>query len=116
MTFFKTLIPLITWFANNAVEVSGYNASLHANLRKNFEMKYAGCKLLDFKRTSLEPRLLGRDYYYDMNLGEKLLSYDFAWIGSRNQGFAEEFERANLNLSLVEAQVVCTPFQYLLHI
>ncbi|KAJ9217911.1 hypothetical protein DTO166G4_302 [Paecilomyces variotii] len=105
MTFFKTLIPLITWFANNAVEVSGYNASLHANLRKNFEMKYAGCKLLDFKRTSLEPRLLGRDYYYDMNLGEKLLSYDFAWIGSRNQGFAEEFERANLNLSLVEAQV-----------
>lgn len=105
-TFFKTLIPLVTWFSSNAVEVSGYNASLHSNLRKNFEMKYAGCKLLDFKRTSLEPRLLGREYYYDMNLGKKLLSYDFAWTGSRNQGFAEEFERANLNLSLVEAQVV----------
>ncbi|KAL2006630.1 hypothetical protein VTN00DRAFT_9298 [Thermoascus crustaceus] len=104
-TFFKTLIPLVSWFAKDAVEVAGYNASLHANLKRNFEMKYAGCKLLDFKRTSLEPRSLGRNYYYDMNLGEKLLSFDFAWTGKRNQGFAEEFERANLNLSLVEAQV-----------
>lgn len=105
-TFIKTLIPLVSWFAKDAVEVAGYNASLHANLKRNFEMRYAGCKLLDFKRTSLEPRSLGRNYYYDMNLGKKLLSYDFAWTGTRNQGFAEEFERANLNLSLVEAQVV----------
>lgn len=106
-TFIKTLIPLVSWYAKDAVEVSGYNASLHANLKKNFEMRYSGCKLMDFKRTSLEPRYLGRNYYYDINFGEKLLSYDFAWAGNRSQGFAEEFKRANVNLSLVEAQVVC---------
>ncbi|RAK98623.1 nucleoporin [Aspergillus ibericus CBS 121593] len=103
--FYKTLIPLVSWFAKDAVEVSGYNASLHANLKKNFEMRYAGCKLVDFKRTSLQSRYLGQEYYYDIHLGKKLLSHDFAWTGSRNQGFAEEFQRANLNLSLVEAQV-----------
>lgn len=105
-SFFKTLIPSVSWYSKNAVEVSGYNASLHANLNKNFEMKYPGLSLLDFKRTTLEPRQLGHGYFYDTTLGSKLLGYDFAWNGSRNQGFGEEFERANLNLSLVEAQVV----------
>jgi nuclear pore complex protein Nup188 len=105
-SFFKTLIPLVSWFSENAVDVSGYNASLHANLNKNFEMKYSGCKLHNFKRTPLQTRPLGKDYYYDMHLAGKLLSFDFAWRGKKNQGFAEEFERANLNLSLVEAQVV----------
>jgi hypothetical protein len=39
-------------------------------------------------------------------MGQQLLSYDFAWAGNRKQGFSEEFERANINLSLVEAQMV----------
>lgn len=107
-TFLKRIIPLISWYAKDAVEVSGYNASLHANLKKNFEMRYTGCKLVDFKRTPLRRRSLGPNYCYDVDLGTKLLSYDFAWFGTRNQGFAEEFERANLNLSLVDAQVVST--------
>jgi nuclear pore complex protein Nup188 len=105
LNFYKTLFPLVAWYAKAAVEVSGYNGSLHANLKRNFESRYSGCKLDDFKRTPLLPRSLGREYYYDIQLGKKLLSYDFAWEGSKNQGFAEEFERANLNLSLVEAQV-----------
>ncbi|KAK2764326.1 hypothetical protein FQN54_009018 [Arachnomyces sp. PD_36] len=104
-TLFKTLIPSISWYSKNAVQVSGYNGSLHINLHKNFEMKYPGLSLLNFKRTTLEPRQLGHGYFYDTTLGGKLLGYDFAWTGSRNQGFGEEFERANLNLSLVEAQV-----------
>jgi nuclear pore complex protein Nup188 len=79
---------------------------LHANLKKNFENRYSGCKIDDFKRTFLEARTLGQDYYYDLSMAEKLLSYDFAWAGSRNRGFADEFQRANINLSLVEAQVV----------
>jgi nuclear pore complex protein Nup188 len=105
-SFVKTLIPLVQWYSKDAVEVDAYNASLHANLKKNFEMRYTGCKVIDFKRTPLVPRALGRDYYYDLGMGEKLLSYNFAWSGSRNRGFSEEFERANINLSLVEAQVV----------
>lgn len=104
--FIKTLIPLVQWYAKDAVDVAAYNSSLHSNLKKNFEMRYAGCSINDFKHTPLTNRVLGRDYCYDLELGEKLLSYDFAWAGARNRGFAEEFERANVNLSLVEAQVV----------
>ncbi|PYI21560.1 hypothetical protein BO99DRAFT_472040 [Aspergillus violaceofuscus CBS 115571] len=103
--FYKTMIPLVSWFSKDAVDVSAYNVSLHANLKKNFEMRYPGCKLADFKRSPLQTRSLGPAYFYDVDLGQKLLSYDFAWTGTRNQGFAEEFQRANLNLSLVEAQV-----------
>lgn len=105
-SFVKTLIPLVQWYAKDAVDVAAYNSSLHSNLKKNFEMRYEGCSINNFKRTSLTNRMLGRDYCYDLDLGEKLLSYDFAWAGARNRGFAEEFERANVNLSLVEAQVV----------
>ncbi|CAI7632944.1 unnamed protein product [Penicillium bialowiezense] len=104
-SFIKTLIPLVSWYSKDAVEVSAYNSSLHANLKKNFENRYSGCKIVDFKRTPLETRSLGRDYYYDLGMGDKLLSYDFAWASAKNRGFAEEFERANINLSLVEAQV-----------
>ncbi|KAJ5901955.1 Nucleoporin [Penicillium taxi] len=104
--FVKTLIPLVQWYAKSAVvDVSAYNNSLHTNLKKNFEKRYTGCKIVDFKRTPLQQRILGHDYYYDLGLGEKMLSYDFAWAGTRGQGFSEEFERANINLSLVEAQV-----------
>lgn len=105
-SFIKILIPLVQWYANDAVDVAAYNSSLHSNLKKNFEMRYAGCSINDFKRTSLARRALGREYCYSLEMGAKLLSYDFAWTGTRNQGFAEEFERANMNLSLVEAQVV----------
>ncbi|PGH11133.1 hypothetical protein AJ79_05080 [Helicocarpus griseus UAMH5409] len=103
-SFFKTIIPLISWFADNAVKVDGYNASLHSNLRKNFEMKYSGCKAVSMKRTALTQPALGDNYFYDVDLGTELFGYDFAWKGTR-QGFVEEVKRANLNLSLVEAQM-----------
>lgn len=105
-SFYKTLIPLVSWYAKGAVEVPGYNASLHANLKRNFESRYSGSTLTEFKRTPLQTRSLGREYCYDLHIGSKLLSYDVAWAGKRDQGFAGEFERANINLSLVEAQVV----------
>jgi nuclear pore complex protein Nup188 len=107
MIFFKTLIPLVAWFSKNAVDVDAYNASLHSNLKKNFEMKYPGCKLLDIKRTLLGHAELGSDYFYDLFLGRKLFGYDFAWAGSDHQSLAAEVERANVNLSLVESQMVC---------
>ncbi|KAL2359689.1 hypothetical protein RJZ56_007453 [Blastomyces dermatitidis] len=105
LTFFKTIIPLISWFSDNAVKVDGYNASLHSNLRKNFEMKYHGCKAVAMKRTGLTRPELGENFFFDVKLGSKIFGYDFAWNGSRDQGFVEEVKRANLNLSLVEAQM-----------
>ncbi|KAI1943479.1 hypothetical protein LOZ66_000061 [Ophidiomyces ophidiicola] len=104
-TFFKTLIPLISWYSDNAVEVDGYNASLHANLKRNFEMKYPGCSLFAIKKTSLDRPSFGADFFYDIVLGTKIFGYEFAWVGSRNQGFVDEVKRANENLSLVQAQM-----------
>ncbi|EGE03326.1 nucleoporin [Trichophyton equinum CBS 127.97] len=104
-SFFKTLIPLVTWLSENAVEVDGYNASLHGNLKRNFEMKYRESKISNIKRTALTQPEFGDEYYYDVPMGNKLFGYDFAWIGKRDQGFVEEVKRANLNLSLVEAQM-----------
>ncbi|KAM5442308.1 hypothetical protein MferCBS31731_002683 [Microsporum ferrugineum] len=104
-SFFKTLIPLVSWLSENAVEVDGYNASLHANLKRNFEMKYRESKITNIKRTALVQPEFGEGYYYDVPMGNKLFGYDFAWVGKRDQGFVEEVKRANLNLSLVEAQM-----------
>jgi len=105
-SFAKQLVSKISYFVNNAVKVPSYNASLHGNLRKNFEMRFPGCTLSSFKRTLLTRRQLGEDYFYDIKIAGKMLGFDPAWSGTRGQGFADEFARANLNLSVVEAQVV----------
>ncbi|ODH46240.1 hypothetical protein GX48_07663 [Paracoccidioides brasiliensis] len=105
ISFFKTMIPLISWYSDNGVRVDGYNASLHSNLRKNFEMKYPVTTAGNMKRTMLVRPELGENYFYDVDLGTTFFGYDFAWNGTRRQGFVEEVKRANLNLSLVEAQM-----------
>jgi len=105
-SFTKEILPHLTYLMQNGVAVPTYNVSLHNNLRKNFEAKFPGCRLSHFKRTSLSRPSPGRGFYYDLELASKMLSYDSSWIGKGDQGFAEEFARANVNLSLVEAQVV----------
>ena len=106
LSFAKKLLPQISYLTLNAVSTPSYNASLHSNLRQNFESRYPTCSLANFKRTSLERPLLGNSFYYDLNVATKMLSFDPAWAKGRKQGFREEFVRANLNFSLVESQVV----------
>lgn len=106
-SFAKKLTPKISYFIRNAVSTPCYNASLQGNLRQNFESKFPACSLLNLKRTSLERPLLGDSFFYDLDLANIIFSFNPAWAGRRNQGFAEELVRANLNLSLVESQVVC---------
>jgi nuclear pore complex protein Nup188 len=104
----KKMIPIINWFSNNAVDVSGYNSSLHGNLQKNFTARYP-CRLSNFKRTALTPAAYGDGYFYDVDLGTKLLKSDLSWVGrdrNQDQGFLAEFKRANLNMSLVDSQLV----------
>lgn len=108
MKFIQKLILPIKWYANNAVDVSAYNTSLHANLKKNFAARYKGCQLVNFKRTGLTRRSLGQDYFYDLTIGKKLLDHDSGWTGKTGNGFADELARANVNLSVVEAQIVRT--------
>jgi nuclear pore complex protein Nup188 len=105
-TFAAEVVNDLDYFLRDGVQVSDYNASLHANFARNFAKRYPGCSVDDFKRTLLVPRDLGSQYYYALDFAEAMLSYDAGWAGSRQNGFKREMETANVNLSLVEAEVV----------
>jgi nuclear pore complex protein Nup188 len=108
----KSLVADLDYYIRDGVEVSGYNKSLHNNFAKNFANKYAGCSLDNFKRTVLEPRDLGKNYYYDLDRATDMLSFDPGWHGRKDNGFKNEMELANANLSLVDAQIVsCSRYQ-----
>ncbi len=102
----KDLLSNLSYFARFAVAVPTYNSSLHAQLKLNFEARYPGCTLWDLKRTSLEDRQIGKDYFYDLPLADKMLSLDQAWTGRKNDGLRAEFTHANVNLSMVDSQIV----------
>ena len=105
--FAKNLVPNLTYLIKNAISTLSYNSSLHGNLRRNFEQKYPGCQLLDFKRTNLLQAPLGESFVYNVEFANTTLSYDLAWTGRKgDDGFAGELKRANFNLSIVESQIV----------
>ena len=104
--FAEEVVNDLDYFLRSGVQVSGYNASLHMNFAKNFSSRYAGSSVDDFKRTPLGPRDLGNQYYYALDMAESMLNFDAGWTGSRQNGFRREMETANLNFSLVEAEVV----------
>lgn len=105
--FARELAADLDYYLREGVTVSGYNGSLHANFSKNFSKQYPTFKLESFQRTLLLPRELGQQYYYALDLADKMLIFDPGWIGPRERnGFRDEMEAANLNLSLVDAQVV----------
>ena len=104
--FAAEVVNDLDYFLRDGVQVSSYNSSLHANFAKNFAKRYSGCSVDDFKRTLLVPRDLGSQYYYALDVAEATLSYDAGWAGARHNGFRREMERANLNLSQVQAEVV----------
>lgn len=102
----KKLVTGLDYYLRDGVEVAGYNKSLHTNFSKNFDKKYSGCSLSDFQKTLLEPRQLGASFYYDIDLANRMLSFDPGWLGRKDNGFKFEMELANANLSLVDAQIV----------
>ena len=107
--FHKWIVPHLTYLIKNAISPPSYSTSLHANLKRNFNSKFLGCSLEDFKRTGLSRSQLGDSFFYDLELANRMLAYDLAWTGRKNEGFAEEVRRANVNFSVVEAQVVSLP-------
>ncbi|KAI1811504.1 nucleoporin subcomplex protein binding to Pom34-domain-containing protein [Poronia punctata] len=104
-TFAKELTQDLDYYLRDGVAVSGYNRGLHVNFARNFARQYPSCSLENFKRTLLGPRSLGGDFYYALDYADKILRFDTSWIGPRNTGFRNEMEKANTNLSLVDAQV-----------
>ncbi|KAM3480775.1 hypothetical protein MY8738_004776 [Beauveria namnaoensis] len=101
----KSLVNDLDYYLRDGVEVAGYNKSLHNNFAKNFANKYFGCSVDNFKRTPLEPGHLGPDYYYDLEQADTMLRFDPGWLGRKSNGFKNEMELANTNLSLVDAQI-----------
>ena len=104
-SFARHLLPKLSYLTETAVSTPQYNNSLHSKLRQNFEMRFPTCFLVNFKRTTLKRPLLGNSFYYNMEIADEMLSFDSAWTSRRGPGFADEFKRANINLSLVESQV-----------
>lgn len=105
--FAEELINDIDYYLRGGVTVDGYNSSLHANFAKNFSKQYTGFALENFQRTLLVPRELGKNYYYALDFADNMLMFDSGWAGPRDKnGFKSEMETANLNLSLVDAQIV----------
>ena len=102
----KSLVADVDYYLRDGVEVAGYNKSLHNNFSKNFANKYSGCSLDSFKRTLLVSRELGNNYYYDVEIAEAMLRFDPGWLGRKDNGFKNEMQIANANLSLVDAQIV----------
>ncbi|KAM0719574.1 hypothetical protein Q7P37_003704 [Cladosporium fusiforme] len=97
----KAITSSLKFLSEQAAKVDGYNSSLHANFAKNMPRNLP-CVPADFKRTQANPAPLGDKYFYDVELAGDMLGFEAHWPGK--QGFKEEFDRANINLSLVEAQ------------
>ncbi|KAI1368418.1 nucleoporin subcomplex protein binding to Pom34-domain-containing protein [Xylaria arbuscula] len=104
-SFAKELTQDLDYYLRDGVAVAGYNRGLHVNFARNFSRQYPSCSLENFKRTLLEPKSLGTEFYYALGCADKMLKFDPSWVGPRNSGFRSEMEMANVNLSLVDAQV-----------
>ncbi|KAL1894936.1 hypothetical protein Sste5346_005623 [Sporothrix stenoceras] len=101
--FARDVVQDIDYYIREGVAVGGYNASLHANFQRNFGNRYTGCSLDQFKRSMLQKRDLGPQFYYALDLADRMLSFDAAWSSAK--GFKKEMQTANINLSLVDAQI-----------
>lgn len=101
----KVISSRLSFFKEQGVSIPKYSSSLHVHLKKNFAQKFPGCEVGSFKRV-LGTSTFGHDYYYDLDFAAKLLSKQQAWSGGKDGSFADEFVRANTNLSLVQSQVL----------
>ncbi|KAI1267282.1 nucleoporin subcomplex protein binding to Pom34-domain-containing protein [Xylariaceae sp. FL1019] len=104
-SFAKELTQDLDYYLRDGVGVSGYNRGLHVNFTRNFKQQYPSCSLEHFKRTLLEPKRLGEEFYYALGFADRILRFDSSWVGPKNNGFRSEMQKANTNLSLVDAQV-----------
>ena len=102
----KELASDLDYYLRDGVELAGYNLSLHANFEKNFPAKYFGASPSCFKRTLLQPKELGKNFFYNLDRASEMLRFDPGWLGRKDNGFKAEMEFANANLSLVDAQIV----------
>lgn len=109
-TVLKLVAPKLGFLKEHAVAVNAYNRSLHQRLAENLARKFPQCGLGDFKRSAANAAPYGEAFCYDTELAGVVLGghEQLAWYGDedlRIQAYKSEVERANINLSLVDAQV-----------
>ncbi|KTW26284.1 uncharacterized protein T551_03583 [Pneumocystis jirovecii RU7] len=100
--FKKILLNKLDSYSNYILSISGYRVSLHSNLKKNFERTYPDQSLISFKNSGIiKSPLYGDKYFYNLDITNIIL-------GNNNVSFAylSEMREANLNLSLLDAQVM----------
>lgn len=102
-TIAEKVTSRLAYFREFGVAPPKYNTSLHINLEKNLESKYPGCRLHSFRKTDLIVSDFGEDYCYDIEFAAKLLDFDSHW--SHEQSLRKELPLANVDLSMVEAQI-----------
>jgi nuclear pore complex protein Nup188 len=106
ITVLKEVVSKLGYLEENALDLPLYNDSLHKNLKQHIETYFPAVKLSNFKRTTLYPASLGGDFFYDVSVADRLLSFDSRWSGPRDDtGFKFDVIKANYNMSLVESQV-----------
>lgn len=101
----KVIASKLSFFKEQGVAIPTYSSSLHVHLKKNFSQKFPGCEVGSFKRV-FGSSSFGRDYFYDLEFAARLLGKQPAWSSAKDGSFADEFVRANTNLSLVQSQVL----------
>jgi hypothetical protein len=87
--------------ASEAFRIRGYRDSLFFHLRRNFQNKFPTTDVLRFQRNAIHERHFGEEYFFDISVGRAVLGDDPAW-----EGFEKEIRLANLNMSIVDAQLV----------
>jgi nuclear pore complex protein Nup188 len=88
--------------ASEAFRIRGYRDSLFFHLRRNFQIKFPTADILRFQRNPIRERQFGEEYFFDITIGRAVLGRDPSWVG-----FEKEIRLANLNMSIVDAQLVC---------
>jgi hypothetical protein len=90
--------------APEAFRIRGYRDSLFFHLRRNLQTTFPNADILRFQRIPPHGYNFGEDYFFDIEVGRAVLGKAQKW-----QGFEKEIRLANLNMSIVDAQLVRQP-------
>ncbi|TLD15065.1 hypothetical protein E2P81_ATG09913 [Venturia nashicola] len=100
----KKVTPHLQYFRKYGVASPGY-AKLHVTMRDNLASLHGGVSPESFKHTGIFETELGDNYFYDVTFASNVLGSRKRTPAATVIGAREEFQRANVNLSNVEAQI-----------
>ncbi|KAF3080264.1 hypothetical protein TWF102_000436 [Orbilia oligospora] len=114
--FLVSLLPKLKFYIDHGAVIRGYKASMHGLLSLNLQNKWPNCHLENFRKSSMQERRYGTNYFYDIELAEHILRWDRGWnsiitrrasnkVIEIRTGFKLDVEAVNLNLALIDSQV-----------